>query len=748
MDTWKILTRICLVKKLKKIEVEKGIYWIEISEANLYMLCGAPADCVKHLMKRGLIVKVEEENLSYETGPNAILLSDLMLQNGQFANLAEFPVLQMLYRQGMILPDHPNNTGIKPLIIGSKKQVEAQINYIHRGNYGLISKEEIMATGISLEQADEMMKIKQYFAFGKIQNMESFLEKKIVKNSPLEIRKNVFIRRIESNVFEVSYEKEKALVDLNLKENESYGVSYNLGFHNLKRGYFSIVHSGNGDGWDVNRPTMSSIIMFQGRIYLVDTGPNIQHILMALGISISEIEGIFHTHVHDDHFAGLPSLMRLDHRIKYYATPLVRSSVEKKLSSILSIEEHMFANYFDVQDLLLDEWNYIDGLEVKPSFSPHPVETTIFFFRTMWKSGYCQYAHLADIVSLDVLKNMLSNGNGEKGISEEFFNKIKNNYLFPVNLKKIDIGGGLIHGKAKDFSTDKSKKIILSHTSLELNDEEKEIGSGAPFGIVDELIPRTHDYLRQYAYKYLSAYFPKVQKSQLNILLNNPISIFNPEEILLKEGEKNERIYLILTGNVEVIQTKFKRRGKLSAGALIGELSGMSRIPSGETYRASNFVNVLEVPSCLYLEFVKVNRLYAEVENWRDRLEFLKETNLFGEELSYLAQHSIIRSMNLKAYPEKYVFSLEDDPKIYFIYSGSAERLDKGRVIQTLGVGDFFGEEESILKQASLFEIRVKKELTVYEVHEDIIKDIPIIRWKMLEAFENRKAFFLSKEAS
>ena len=74
---------------------------------------------------------------------------------------------------------------------------------------------------------------------------------------------------------------------------------------------------------------MSSIICFQGKLFLVDAGPNLPAIMNALGISVSEIEGIFHTHSHDDHFAGLPTLMRTDHRIRYFATPLVRAAVAR-----------------------------------------------------------------------------------------------------------------------------------------------------------------------------------------------------------------------------------------------------------------------------------------------------------------------------------------------------------------------------------------------------------------------------------
>jgi len=62
-------------------------------------------------MKHGLIVTIERNRVTFETGPNAILLSDVMLQSDIIANIAAFPVLKMLYRQEFLILDHPNNTG-------------------------------------------------------------------------------------------------------------------------------------------------------------------------------------------------------------------------------------------------------------------------------------------------------------------------------------------------------------------------------------------------------------------------------------------------------------------------------------------------------------------------------------------------------------------------------------------------------------------------------------------------------------
>ncbi len=48
---------------IHKIKVSKGIYWIEIDEINLKILCAAPADSVKYLMKMGLLVQTEKDGI-------------------------------------------------------------------------------------------------------------------------------------------------------------------------------------------------------------------------------------------------------------------------------------------------------------------------------------------------------------------------------------------------------------------------------------------------------------------------------------------------------------------------------------------------------------------------------------------------------------------------------------------------------------------------------------------------------------
>ncbi len=721
------------MSKITLTPVSSGIYWLEVAEADLRVLCGCPADSVKHLMKRGLIDSTEVGSVHCETGPNAILLSDRQIQNGSFANLAEFPVLQMLYRQGMLLPGHPNNTGAKPILIGRDEVVRAQMDYIYRGNYGLTSVEEILDTGLSEEQAEEMMRLKLRFAFGTIHPTEDLLEARIVGNAPVEVRNGVTVARQRTNRYEFTYQGEQVLVDLNLPLNRHYETPYDLGFHTLPRDYFSIVHTGEGDGWDINRPCMASILVFQGRIYLIDAGPNIDHSLNALGVDINEVEGIFHTHAHDDHFSGLTTLIRTDHRLKYYSTRLVRESVSKKLAALMSVKEQDFEQYFEIHDLDLGIWNNIDGLEVRPIFSPHPVETNIFFFRTLWSKGYLSYAHLADIPARDVLEGMVTEDSDAPGLSDELFEQVWEYYRDPADVKKIDMGGGLIHGKAVDFEGDESKKIVLSHTDRPLTESEQEIGVEETFGSIDVLIPGNEDYLLIYAENHLKTYYPTVPHSDLIMLVNCERRSYGVGETIIPSGVIPDSVHLLLTGTAELIKDEFGISNPLSSASLIGDLSVLSETPTTSTYRARSPVETLAIPRVLFHEFILRNQILEQVEHLQEMLEFMHHCWLLQEMISYPVKIRIARHTVLSKHKKGDTFN-PDEKGFAFLKTGKAVLWDNGRLVRILTPGDFWGVGAVLGGLSQNISVEIVEDVTTYRItNPEVLRQAPILRWKLLE---------------
>ncbi|MBV1879477.1 MAG: cyclic nucleotide-binding domain-containing protein [Pseudomonadales bacterium] len=730
-----VLDNANLIEALNNLQILKvcaGVYWLQVPEVNLYVLCGCPADVVKHLKQTQYIAETDKG----ETGPNAILLSESLIQQGSFSNLAEFPILQMLYLQGMMVPGHPGNTGLKPILIGCEAQLSAQLEYIYRGNYGLTSVDEIMAADANIDrtEADALMRMKLKFAFGEIKPSAALFDSCAVPKGETwtEIRDGVNIRRLSYNHYEFEYKGRKVAVDLNLSEEERYESPYQLGFHSIERQFFGVIHIGEGDGWDTKRPAMSSILLHQGDIFLIDAGPNLFNILLSVGIDISEVKGIFHTHCHDDHFVGLPVLMQADHRICHYATPLVRASVRKKLSALMSIPESAFTNYFETVDLEYDQWNDIDGLEVKPLLSPHPVENSIFVFRAVGGEGYRSYGHWADLTSLSSLNSMVDENLANPGITNDLREKVKQNYLYDVDLKKIDIGGGLIHGVASDFIDDPSTKIVLAHTAKPLSAEDKKVGDNAAFASVDVLIEKKEDYLRVKAMQCLVQYFPEASGAHLRSFLNCDCESYNPGETILKADEMPDALFLLIAGSMERIEDG--RSHRLSTGSFIGEEALFSGGVAMATFRSISHVELFRFSheNCrIFLENTGIDQLISELQR---PISALMGSWLFDEGISTQVKNNIARSMIEIQLPGEDRQVREACAGLYLVSSGTVTVISAAaQVMGEYSIGEYFGEASLTGPLIEEYTLASVEPAVVYFIPAKILQDIPLIHWRMLE---------------
>jgi hemerythrin len=727
---------------MEKTRITNGVYWVAIPEKNFCILCGCPDNIVKHLIRRGLIHERETKGVKYETGPNAILLSEVPVQNGALSNLAEFPVLQMLYRQGMIVPGHPNNTGRKPMLIGLRDQIEAQSRYVYIGNYGLTSPDEIIARGLTPETARDFMRLKLKFAFGKILDTGDLVDLRTIDRDAVEVEPGIFIQRKGLNLYDIIHNGESASVDLNLEKNKFYATPYLLPFHQAQRSHFSIIHTGEGDGWDVNRPAMGSILSYKGEFYLVDAGPNIYESLLAMGININEVKGIFHTHAHDDHFTGLTSLMHSDRKIGYYATPLVRATVMKKLGALLSRPEDCFNEYFEVHDLVFDEWNDVDGLQVMPFLSPHPVETSIFSFRVAWEGGWKSYAHFADIVSMDVFAAMITDDPNAPGITREYFELVKETYLRPATIKKIDNGKGMIHGNALDFKDDASGLLLLSHSADELTEEEKAIASSVSFGTENVLIPATEDYLFKKGFDYLKEYFPTVPEEDLDKLLRGKRHSINEGTILIKTGTSPGSIFFILSGLMETINTETGTSLKLSSGTLAGVTECLRGTPVRVTYRTVTRAIVLEIPNAAYLDFVRRNSLHDGLMKIIDLRMFFQGTRLFGDMVSIPVLNAIVKSVTVTKHRAGEKIGRGNEALLMLIAEGRVRITANGRALETIGAGEFLGEERILFGEPVIMEAEAVVDTVIYCVPGATITGRPVILQKLHESFERRVRLF------
>ena len=728
---------------IEKYFVSTGIQWVEVKEADLRILCGSPMDSIKHLKAKGFLKPSEIDGHYYEYGPNVILLSDLSTQNGSFSNLSEFPVLHMIYKQGMGIPGHPNSEkGYRPLIMGNMEQVLAQQNYIFRGNTGLCTLDELVEAGYKGDLLDQHWRLKLYFNGGDVSSTNELIDGLIIGEEEREIRNGVTVRREALNRYIFSYKGESVTVDLNLKEDEEYGTTFDLGFHRINREYFSVVHCGEGNGWDETRTCMGSIITFQDKIYLIDAGPHIDKILKSLGICNSQIDGIFQTHAHDDHFAGLTSLFQTGHRINYYATTPVRHTVQKKFSALTGTDESAFQTFFRIHDLEMDKWNDIFGLDVKPLYSPHPLETTIFYFRAYGEYGEAVYGHLADIIGKKVLESATVPNNDE-GISREFFDKIWKGYDRKCDLKKIDCGRGLVHGNADDFKNDESNKLLISHTDWAPTAEEKEIGNNAAFGQQDVLIPARVNYTEMLARMLLKHYFPHTPFQDRELLMNSHRVTYPPGTILMGKDELADCVYLVLGGFVEYINSEENITSYRSVGSLLGEMEVLQKTPHEGTFRTSCYVTVLKISASLFLQFINRSDMVNDLMNLQEKRHFILDHTKVGSELSYMQMNHILEAMEMETLEGRFVIP-ENDDRLFLVKKGSLKLYYGDRMVEKLNRGDPFGLQSvlTLLTEKDRIGTEVEAEggepCLCYSLSRENIKDVPVLQWKFLELYKSR----------
>ncbi|MBN1520358.1 MAG: MBL fold metallo-hydrolase [Spirochaetales bacterium] len=721
---------------MKAQKICPGVTLVDIPDAGLSVLCGCPENAVKFLSQAGAIRSVERDGRSFETGPNAILLSELPVQNGRFCNLAEFPVLQMLYRQGMIVPKHPNNTGRRPMIIGMKDQVDAQADYIYHGNYGIVDP-----AALSPEDPDRgraIVRMKLWFAYGAFRKTDELLDLRVLDRPIMSLGGGVLLRRVDVNRYEFIHGGSSVEVDLNLQAGETYGCPYTLPYRPAERHDFSIVHLGEGDGWDAARPCMSSLVIHRGQAYLVDAGPNIEESLDAVGIGVGGLRGIFHTHVHDDHFVGLTALMRAERRLRYYATPEVRRSAQAKLRALVGMEEREFPLFFEPRDLAPNQWNDVDGMSVMPVDSAHPLETTFFRFKAQWGNGAEKsFVHCADLSAFSVLDAMTVDKPDAPGISPTAAQAFKAAVLEPADLKKVDVGGGAIHGDPSDFRDDSSGDILLSHGISQASAEHAPKGRVAEFGEQTVFFPASQDWRTIMARAALRLYFPQASESEIQRLANHEYEFLKADDWLCKKGQAVSHVYLTVSGYLKRCDTQGRCRGRVRPGALVNAAECVRGAEAGSCFRASGGTIALAIPGGVFRDFMEKNGSLGRTHDVEEAFSSLSSCPHFAdfESLPALAEMAAAA----EHYHAPAGATIERPGSFLLIRKGRVAIFGGGGLVDFSGPHDIVCESEA-LGESDQFRVRSFEDVSAWAIPAWVVSDKPFVLWKLRERKEMRVA--------
>jgi hemerythrin len=362
------------------------------------------------------------------------------------------------------------------------------------------------------------------------------------------------------------------------------------------------------------------------------------------------------------------------------------------------------------------------------------VETTVLFFRACGAEGPAIYAHLADIPTFEVLRSMVTEDPEAPGVSKAYKERLERELLARADIKKIDAGGGAIHGSALDFSDDPSPRILISHIAGRLSDLQKQVGSSAAFGQEDILIAGNEDYALAAAFRQLCSYF-STPAYNVRMLLNCQKLAFAAGSLILRESAPHDEIYLVIQGIVEVLDLEEGKRGTMGAGSLIGEYSALYAKSALRSFRALSDIVALRIPTVLYLEFLGRTGLLGEARRIADARQFLQDTWLFGEMISFPLLRSIAQGGHTTTLMAGQAAFLGDG--VHMVREGLLELVKGNQRIAELATGSVFGGDQ-VLAAGDSFQARALSDAVLLTIPDEALRDIPIVQWKLLETLKKR----------
>jgi hemerythrin len=220
-------------------------------------------------------------------------------------------------------------------------------------------------------------------------------------------------------------------------------------------------------------------------------------------------------------------------------------------------------------------------------------------------------------------------------------------------------------------------------------------------------------------------------------LMNNQIVTFNPEALLIKEGQAASDAFLILSGSAEMLSARANGGYVLFGGSMLGEMSALLGTSAEEAYRAISFVQALRVPSDIYRDFVIRNSLYRGIVQSRPESDFLRSSWLFAEGVSGLTLNRLVQASQVKTYDE----GSECEPPesmLLLIHSGSALLEKPDGSAELLATGSHFGLGPLGGTAHLGSRMRFRERTKVYALPLELAGSLPVVRWKLIETYRRR----------
>lgn len=562
------------------------------------VLFGQPPEVLKAILKGGI------GNL------DVLVLPDVRERGNVLLNNLEFPLYYFLFvanglAQGRLLT-----------LVGDETHISHALKQLRLTLLGP-TVADLQDYGTDDAVKREWINSIEFFALknaaGEVRDVSSFFHIVPFVDDVADTGEMVITRQAR-DVFELQYQQETALVDLNDCEpvNPPYQVVGDYVPAGLVK--LGVEVLGGASGFSPEEASTGLALCHNGNYILVDAIPFLDHHLRARGISKNQISAVFLTHLHDDHCSMFP-LMLTPHPVEIITTREIYDMSLQKLAMGLGWSTDVIQEHFRLIEVIPGTPLNYYGLTIDAHYTVHSIPTIGATFKTTHHGREHRVCVVGDNQSFSEIREM-----GQKGlISSGTEQKLRNLYHERFDLLIADGGMGLIHGDPADALESQADRVVFVHVDSlpeRFNATFSLASSGKRYTVLDG----DGDIYTTRIIEFLMENFDKPLSTRWlsTLFADKSIQRYNTDDVIIKQGADTRGIvYLIITGYCEVIHHDgeiFRPIATREAGDFIGEMA----VVTGLGQRNASVVARTPVTVCEFSE--QTFGAFVEAEGVKEHL--------------------------------------------------------------------------------------------------------------------------------
>ncbi|HOJ64870.1 MAG TPA: cyclic nucleotide-binding domain-containing protein [Spirochaetota bacterium] len=401
---------------------------------------------------------------------------------------------------------------------------------------------------------------------------------------------------------------------------------------------FGITTLGSSHGFDPKGKTSGFIFWINGSGIMIDPPIDSALWLIEENVDPRMVSSVILTHCHSDHDAGVMQKVLQEGRITLYTTPTIFTSFIKKVSLLTGLSDIDVVELIEFVPVTIGKPININGAMLTFSYRLHSIPTIGFEVFFKGKTVVYTSDHLNDKKFFDELysKGVLTQGRYEELVN---FSWNKDVIIHEAGIPPLHTSLDVLLALPKEVK----KNIYLVHTDKSKIPPDSEI-TISPTGLSNTMTFEISASVHSESVQILNLVagldiFEDIKFFKAAEFLSIiKYRKFKKDECLVKEGDINNRFYILIAGRAKLIENGYEK-AILTSGSYFGETAIILNQPASGTLIAMTDLITIVIDKEDFLMFLSNTPTF-------EKLKKLGEVRSYGS-WDVIELNSVFKTMTI-----------------------------------------------------------------------------------------------------